>query len=69
MIFDPDVKANLKQSIMGGTFVVIGVIIFAVIMYVLFFPSANMAVPSYVVGIGTILAVIGLAVSLLNSGK
>ena len=59
----------MNQSIMGGAFVVIGIIIFAVIMDVLLFPSSNMAVPSYVVGVGTVLAVIGLVVGLFNSGK
>lgn len=54
---------------MGGAFVVIGIIIFAVIMDVLLFPSSNMSVPSYVVGVGTVLAVIGLVVGLFNSGK
>ncbi len=59
----------MSQYTLGGAFVAIGVVIFAVVMYVLFFPSANMAVPSIVVGVGTCLAVIGLAVSLMSSGK
>ncbi|MGI0084184.1 MAG: hypothetical protein ACREBQ_03790 [Nitrososphaerales archaeon] len=59
----------MTQSILGEIFVVIGIIILAVTMLVLFFPSGNIAVPSIVVGIGTILAVIGLGVGLFSKGK
>ena len=59
-------KENLNSSVLGAAFIAIGVVVMVLTMWALLAPSSDMAIPSQIVGIGTIVSVIGLAVALIK---
>ena len=56
----------MDSTVLGTTFIAIGVVVMVLTMLALLAPSSDMAIPAQIVGIGTIVSVIGLAVALVK---